>query len=220
MKRKKSPFYLIQGEEFTSVTTILSAISKPALIGWAAKISAEYMATHGCSPEVAAAQIHAVKDAAADKGTAVHKYAERVMQDLPVDMDKVEPELKPYIEALLKFHASVEMKPFFTEIIVYNPEHGYAGRCDMIAQDKNGEFWALDWKSGRHVYAESGLQLIAYAQCGMYTDGVSHDPLPRIQHTAVVHLKSDGSFSFVEFHENISDFLAVKKVYEWQHRKG
>lgn len=43
----KTHSYLIDGKPATGITTIISVLAKPALIGWAAKMTAEFIQLNG-----------------------------------------------------------------------------------------------------------------------------------------------------------------------------
>ena len=56
-----------------------------------------------------------------------------------------------------------KIKPIATEMKVWNEEHKYQGTLDLIA--KIGRRLVLvDWKSGSGIYADMGMQLVAYAK--------------------------------------------------------
>lgn len=139
---------------YLSVTTIIDlGIPKPALIGWAAKVTAEhavdnldklYALSRAKDAEdeeaVAAARQGAIDwlkgeryrsvNRAADKGSIVHEAIEAYKLQRPYP--GVPPRVKPYYDAfvgLLEKHQPVILQ---TEANVFNEERRYAGTLDSI----------------------------------------------------------------------------------------
>ena len=54
------------------------------------------------------------------------------------------------------------VEPIWTERTVWSLEYGYAGSVDLVGVD-DGRLVVLDWKTGRGIYNEAGLQVAAYA---------------------------------------------------------
>src|SRR5438132_3220554 len=78
---KRGSSYWIDGTPYPAVTSVLGEVSKEALIGWAARVTAEYVfANPGCSLSDATTARYKVTDKAADKGTLVHSWAEAILQ--------------------------------------------------------------------------------------------------------------------------------------------
>ena len=110
--------------------------------------------------------------------------------------------------------ASVELEPIFVEQIVYSRRYRYAGTMDLFAR-VNGVETVIDWKTGKAVYAESGLQNVAYQSAliemghGAPTAGLVVR-LPKVQ--------TDPAFEVVEVApvaELLPTFLAVLEVWRW-----
>ncbi|WP_109507315.1 hypothetical protein [Nocardioides speluncae] len=154
--RQKNGYYAdhLTGDRLRSVTTILEGgVPKKALIFWAANTCTD-CAIDSLPALVAASRFpdqlaeltawikraHTrKKDERAEVGGAVHKIIEaRLLGIEPPASVKVGdeewaldgPELAPYIENFRRFEA--EWKPAWTasEMVVANPEHGYAGTLD------------------------------------------------------------------------------------------
>ena len=73
---------------------------------------------------------------------------------------------------------------------------GYAGTFDLLAEI-DGEVWLLDWKTGKGVYEEVGLQLAALH----YAEKVLADEdtiLPKATRFGVVHVRPEGA-NLIEF---------------------
>lgn len=185
-KKNNARFYEIPGMgQVPSVTTVLSAIAKPALIGWAAKVEREMvievssrlhrdmlgkevnqadwtLAMNSLLGQTKASQ--KLMSKAGDIGSQAHKLIEwQINAWMGLELPK--PEVVE--QALWAFMAwedwakSVHLKPLASEQVVWSLTHGYAGTLDLLAE-VNGEQAVLDWKTGKAVYSEAHLQNAAY----------------------------------------------------------
>lgn len=147
------------GREFISITNVLDSIAKPALVPWAAKITAEkaldlmpaYVAAAlipPCKPKRVAdecsrclpclhkttkREVKVVRETAADLGTRVHDHAEAHLtgRALPEDPE-VAPFLAQYLRFLSDFEIDITQHIEAAELTVCHPEHGYAGTLDVM----------------------------------------------------------------------------------------
>ena len=147
------------GREFISITNVLDSIAKPALVPWAAKVTAEkaldlmpqYVAAAlitPCKPKRVAdecqkcldclhkttkREVRVVRDTAADLGTRVHDYAEAHLtgRELPDD-DEVVPFVEQYLRFLADFEVDLDRDVEAAELTVCDPRHGYAGTLDAL----------------------------------------------------------------------------------------
>lgn len=133
-------------EPLLSVTSVLQSLGKPALIGWAAKITAEHainnlprLVNATRTPDGRADALRELKSArtaagtkATEHGSAVHDAAERyVLQNLhPTD-----PDLAGYVDAyvawLTEWQVDLNEHIHATETTVANRQHSYAGTADL-----------------------------------------------------------------------------------------
>jgi len=174
-------------ERFPSVTHILSVLSKPALVTWAATTEralvleaaadlyedarhlkpmprAGYLATL----EQRLGQVRAHQKAQAralEIGSQAHALIEhQIRKGLG---QKVGPEPRTSPEALWAvmsaedWFATHTVKPRFVEVPVWHPTLGYAGTVDLVAE-VDGVLAVIDWKTSKGLYAESDLQNVAY----------------------------------------------------------
>lgn len=173
-----------------SVTTLLKGgVPKgDALVGWAAKVTAEYavenvdmlrsLVASGHDEEALylckRARFRRASKAQA-RGTEVHAVAEAINLGQTVD---VSDEIRPYVDQYVAFLR--EHSPTFecAEAPVYNLTWGYAGTLDAIAVI-DGRRCVLDIKTTdkrpgqpRPPYPETALQLCAYAR----SEGVGVNP--------------------------------------------
>lgn len=211
--------YRLDGHWVQGVTTILNqGLPKDYLKYWAAKGVAEYVVGNrdqverlwemGQLPAVAALKEvpFQSRDEAADKGSAIHGYAERIAKGEEVDVPE---NLVPYVESCLAFLEDYDIEPTLIEACVGSREHRYAGKLDLIA---NEAIW--DYKSGSGIYPELAFQLSGYAFAEFHGEGGDEKPLPTIKAAYGVHLRADGYDVYpVEFGRHIFDeFLAIQKV--------
>lgn len=169
-----------------SVTTILGALDKPALLYWAAEeaakaavLQAKYLAQR-VESEGSEKIIKELRDArfsrpkgmrsAAELGTAVHDALEQLA--LTGKFPEVDAEVMPFIVQADKWMQKFQPVYEAAEMTVYSPTYGYAGTLDAIATI-DGVRFLLDYKSSRKSidsqgkattpYPEQvGLQLAAY----------------------------------------------------------
>lgn len=188
-------------EEFLSVTTALSAISKPALTGWAARSVAEFVAknldtVNDLASRDTFAAIDLMKgspwrqrDQAADLGKAVHAVIEAHVLDKPVPETALL--IRPHMQQFARFCEDFRPRWLMSEATVYSRQYGYAGTLDAIAE-LDGVTWLLDVKSGKDVYPEAALQLamLRYAEFVGMPDG-TEAPLPPIDRAGVLHVTAD-----------------------------
>lgn len=168
-----------------SVTTLIGALDKPALVYWsatetakAAVASLRTVATmvEEQGPDAAVEwlekarfqKVHGQRTAA-ELGTAVHAACEEyVITGARPDVDA---EVEPY---LAQFDAWCdEFQPEYqaAEVTVFAPEYGYAGTCDAFLT-VDGVRMIVDYKTSRksfdkkgdptHPYPEVSLQLAGY----------------------------------------------------------
>lgn len=142
-------------ERFVSVTTALQAISKAALIPWAANLAAQaamaelprlVAATitapcgkhatddrcgncHYCVQRWVAHRHYAESQRGRERGSAIHKVQE--WWATHGDHIGSEPEYEPWVKAFRRFTDTYRPEVFLTETTVLNREHTYAGTLDL-----------------------------------------------------------------------------------------
>lgn len=194
------------GRKVPGVTTIIGdGVPKPALINWAANTTAEYAVDNWTelgelSPSARMKKLqtarYADRDAAANRGTQVHKLAERLVAG---DEIEVPDELAGHVEAYVRFLDDWDVQPVLAEFVVVSHRHGYAGTGDLIADLRHEELpgvtvrWLLDVKTSRSgVFGETGLQLAGYRYADVYMRGQDEIPMPAVERTGVIHVRADG----------------------------
>lgn len=189
-------WYAYNGQNYPTVTTLLKALNKPALVGWAAKSVAEWAAKNyqmvaeiAAEDEAAAVDLMKgtpwrARDKAASLGSRVHAIA--------ASGGEPDAEEKPYVDQWLAFLADTGADVICQEQVVVNTVVGYGGTADLILRNAKGENVMLDIKTGKsvadrdgNVYPEIRLQLNAYANANV--------GLPvTIDKAAVLHIQKTG----------------------------
>jgi len=175
-----------EDERFHSVTTIIGALDKPALMYWAAEQTAELAVSvarslpHRVEEEGHDAVVKWLRDArfrppkgrksASELGTAVHDACEKyAITGIRPEVD--DPEVEPFLDRFDEWAQKWQPEYLAAEAAVYNLKYRYAGTLDAIAII-DGATVLLDYKSSRKSldsqgkptkpYPEVGLQLAAY----------------------------------------------------------
>ena len=81
-----------------------------------------------------------------------------------------------------------------SEAYVINKTLGYGGTLDLLAYDENGQTVLADVKSGKGVYAETRLQLLAYAEAELIAppESLIAYPMPPVHRHVVLHVTESG----------------------------
>lgn len=203
-------FYTWQGVELPSVTSIRRMAGLPhGLHQWAigkivdhAITNAEDIAdrladavTPGIEKVVRQELRRAAtaeRDKAAALGTAVHDAAATAKHP-----DEVAAELRPRLLQYMHWLETADVDVLGSEFQVWNLEVGYAGTADLLVRFPNGAVWLVDLKTGKGVWPEHALQLIAYKRATFVgADDVVDERLTALlretRGMAILHLADDG----------------------------
>lgn len=219
--RRVNGYYRFDGRKYVSVTTVLQALAKPALVPWAARTAAEAIFEHPDeidTTEKAVAAIYRKRDNAADRGSLIHSLAEAVARGAEIDLAGVPDAARGYAQAFVAWARVMQPTPLFTEANVFSDTHGYAGTCDLIAVFPDKQIRLVDFKTSSDVYRETGLQLEAYRQADFivpHVGEVRRIPLPTVVETAAVLLRPDGTFEYRTMRGDFEAFLALMRVWRW-----
>lgn len=186
-------FYSVEGSDrdLPSVTTILSAIAKPALVQWSAKMERALVGNIAKETRLAtldggdfsaeldtrlkqtkyACNLHLAE--AGEIGSAIHEAVECAIKGVPIP--EMRPEVKTGFEAWCRWRDEVELEVLMCEQRVYSLKYGFAGTGDLIARgyflnqtpEPRRKLLVLgDNKSskGKGIYFEYVLQLAAYRE--------------------------------------------------------
>lgn len=223
------------GEEFRSVTTLIGdGVPKPALVKWAPKKSAEFVADNwgrlrpllesGNEPDRLEA-IETIKnapwrdrDAAANKGTLVHDWAEKISLGVATP-DQVPLLIRGHVKAFRRFLEDFQPVYEATEMTVYSRKHRYAGTLDFIADIPGLGKCLGDYKTNRSgIFGDVALQLSAYRFAdfiGLPND--TEEPMQEVDNCVAIHIAEDG-YKVIPIKADpdvYKFFLHATKVAQW-----
>lgn len=233
------------GDRIPGVTTIQGdGLPKKALINWAANATAEYALDHWdelaeLAPSARLKKLqggrYEVKDAAARRGTQVHKMGERLIAGESVTVPDY---LRAYVDSYVRFLDEFELRARYVEAVVYSATARYVGTLDIIgdirlpdmpeydhlARDEDGYVCnaLIDAKTTRSgIFGETALQLAAYKHAEFLQidprDPDSAVEMPEIEWTGALWIRPDG-YSLVPVtadYDQYRAFLYVQQVGQW-----
>ena len=151
---KKRYYITPEGNEYPSITTVLSPRNKEGLMKWRKKVGND-VATH-------------IANKAAVRGSKVHKMCEDYLNGL--DMEKHKKDFLPYcLFNELKNQTFDNINGVIgQELVLYSDKYKIAGRTDLIANYK-GELSIVDFKTSTNERKDSYnenyyIQTSAYAE--------------------------------------------------------
>lgn len=247
----------VTGDKLRRVTTILEqgCTKGDALTFWAGNLTAEtamdnlpYLVKSSLNPELRAEAYDWLrrahvrkKDERADVGQAVHDVIEAKVLGEPIPAALLDdPEMAPYLANFLRFVEEWEVTFEASEMVVGNPEDGYAGTLDYLLRSRliaaalsailavtvpPDALFMGDTKTGgeldvKGVYPEASLQMGAYrrARVAWLRDG-SKAPMPQAYPFGVaLHLRPEGYRLIpVNCGDEVYDaFRVIQQAAEWK----
>lgn len=176
------------GRVVPSITTVLKAESKPALVQWAVDQTAGFAVANahklltmseasgfkflrylpkqnkGIEPGMDLNSYHSgVLDDASEMGSWTHEY---IQADVPgstleyPDPDKAHDSHWEMVAQWDKFKSEHDIRPHYTERTVWHGEAGYAGTLDGL-WEFDGKMCLMDIKTSRGLYTSTWMQLAA-----------------------------------------------------------
>ena len=152
-----------------SVSTACGVVDKSRpLIIWATKLANSFLKDllEQGAPitaeqiDLATTQHQIKKEAAADAGTLVHKYAEEYISGKNPELPKDEKVLNG-VTAFLKWVKENDVKFKESERMVYSKKHDYVGTLDAVGVLK-GKTSLIDFKTSGGIYSTMHYQVAAY----------------------------------------------------------
>lgn len=230
--------YLLDGETIPGVTTIKNVLNKPALTTWAARMAADAVINewdHLASLPVSERHAYVLKapdrfrDAAAVRGTRVHRAAQSLIDGHPWDAPD---ELRGQAEALARFFDAWDAESVLVETSACSTVYRYGGTLDAVLYIPSLGNVLVDYKTrddGRTPYPDVALQLAAYRACDLYLDeeevfgprggrlkSIWHERrMPHVDHCAVIGV-TPGSATLYPMRtddEIFEGFLALLDAY-------
>jgi hypothetical protein len=192
------------GARVPGVTTIIGdGVPKPALINWAANATAEYAVDNWDDLGVLApaqrlkrlqGARYEVKDRASNRGTEVHRAAEKLLAGEPAQVPE---EIVGYVEAYARFLDEFKVEPVHVEFSCVSYKWGYAGTADLCAwlqiPDLGRVLTLDDLKTSRSgIFGETALQLSGYRYADVWViDGKEVEP-EKVDFCFGIHVRGDG----------------------------
>lgn len=198
--------YYIEGVKVPSVTTILSVISKPALLNWGVNMAIESIKEQ-LKPGTAYDEIQLQeilniaksahfkkKTDAGNMGTFVHNWVSDYILGKEPEMP-VNTELVEAVRKFLIWEKEHAVKFILSEQTVYSKQHGFTGTLDFVAKI-DGQLVLGDLKTSSAIYDEMWLQVAAYRLAR-----TEEFPQEKYSNQAILRIGRDGSFEFALAHE-------------------
>lgn len=214
------------------VTSILNVINKPALVPWAAKLTAETYSTLVSKKLAAGALLpadlpgiekeskgahRAVAKEAAGIGTIVHEWAEQYSQG-NIQVMPENPAAAKAVEGFIGWLNDNKVAFKHTEVRVYSRQMAYAGTFDFMAV-VNGELVLGDYKTSSGIYPEHHLQTAAYAR--VWTEMTGEPMMKRLvvmfdkksgKVKTEMRQVSDFTSDFMGFHGALQVYLSLQRL--------
>lgn len=206
-----------------------------ALENWFKSFTATYAVdhidvVHQLAVDDRAAAIQLVADAtkrhskkAADQGTVIHGYCELIMLALLEGRKpqfQVSKEDMGYLRNFARFITEFEVEPVMVETTVWNDDPSYAGTFDLMCKLKGYPGLSIvDYKTGASgVYAETGIQQIAYMRAESYiTEDGNFKPMPEVNQAFGLWLRDTGFALFPLRTDDYvwSVFLHLNEIFDY-----
>lgn len=240
---KLGRFYTVGEQEYPSVTTILTVISKPALVNWAARVEREMVIDAAADLYVdcplekkmerptfistlnmrigkaKAAQKELTK--AAEIGSQAHALIEWTLLSEVVSAPGPQPKISEKaalaFAAWQKWRDTVKLKPILVEQTIWSKEFCYAGTMDLLAE-MDGKLTVVDWKTGKAIYPESFLQNAAYRHA---LREMGHGNPVQGMIVRLPKVETDPEFEVADAGdetENFEVFLHALDLWKWQYK--
>ena len=212
----KNHIHILDDKPLHGVTTVLSVISKPQLISWAARMATEYVRDNLKSMDDLEIVLEEAKNAhrrkkekAGDWGTAVHLAIEEWIKDNKEP--KLKGEQKMVFDKFKNWAKENKVEFLESEKHLYSKELWVGGIVDLVLM-MDGKKYIGDIKTSSGIYNEAFFQMGAYDLClremGGYED---------IEGYLVINLKKDGTIDFKRADNmeiNRQAFLAALTLYK------
>ncbi|ADG96525.1 hypothetical protein Srot_0032 [Segniliparus rotundus DSM 44985] len=227
IEKGRNHFYELDGERVDGVTTILSGgIPKAALMPWALKTAAQFAVENwdelcGLGQFERVDQIKKApwreRDEAANRGSEVHRLAERLMRGEEVTVPAT---LSGHVRSCVDFLDEWQPVPVLLECPVASRAERYAGTLDAVVDIPGEGRCLIDFKTSRSgVHPETGLQLAAYRHADFALAGGEEVAMGGlgVERAFGVWLRPDG-YSVHELRagaEEFAVFLSAARIARW-----
>ena len=216
----------------TGCTTVLSVLAKPALIPWAANMTAKFLKTQLKEIKLLdqkgfeslldeARKAHCKRrDKAGDYGTIIHEKVHKIIQGAISNNDghiqKSRMSKEKSIQNFIDWAIKNKVKFLATEQHIYSEELFIGGIVDFVCEI-DGQLWLGDIKTSK-----SGIWPDNFWQCAGYHLMLEAMKLyPGITGYLILNLKESGEIlekRNISIKENKEVFLACLKIYRTQQK--
>jgi hypothetical protein len=225
--------YALNGEDFTSVSSITGVLDKPGVYPWmeagGIEGALEAVGRGLIDPSLhdgpAAVEIvrreklgaEARRDKAAERGKAIHTVFHQYCETGSIPKHSEFPEeWQPWVKGAAQAILLLDPEPEEAEQIVCNPQYRYAGRPDLICRSR-GRRVLIDYKTSAagRVYDAAHYQTRGYAMC---LEPCGIEPVEDI---VIVPVGADGRVTaedLVRCEATELDFIGLRSVYESRKR--
>jgi hypothetical protein len=213
--KKRNGYYYRDNKQYVSVTKVLGdVLNKPALIYWTGREATRIaLKNPWLNEKEVMAELQLQQRATQGRGKYVHSIAETAPESFVVNFDEPKLEYEGYIKALKSWWETFKPEVIGREVEAFSDSLGCACRVDNFSRF-NGFKWLLDFKTGKDIYREVGLQLAFGKQA------LKEDKIFEADKTGVVLLMETGEFKFQETNDTIFEFINVLNVWNWMQKKG
>ena len=178
-------------------------------------------------------EAEAIKSAAGNKGSKVHKGTEIIEKQGSISIDTVfrneETEVMEILtteelECLMSFarwHDATKPELLANEITVFGDF--YAGTLDRIYRIA-GQVWIIDLKTGQHIWTEQELQISAYSHANIDYKalGISDDDWAarKLATLQLGYRMNKNKYKFTEIEDKFDLFQVAYKIWQHENQNG
>jgi hypothetical protein len=193
LEKDNKHFYSVDNDPtlYPGSTTVLSVISKPYLINWSAKETAEY--TKKILNRVrdikgvylrdkflsilyfrSKKQHKFKKESSADIGTRAHKAIDDIINgNDPI----ITPDINFCVDGFILWLSENSLTIISGDLKLASLKYGYGGSLDALAVDHDGKLVVIDFKTSNQISDEYALQVASY--CNALKEQFGLDYMPR-----------------------------------------
>jgi len=191
-----------EGNQYASVTTVLSILSEAGIAAWRARVGEE--------------EANRVSRIASTRGTTVHNIIEKYVAN---DPDYLKGEMPHNIQTFKDVQRVIDdgvTKVYQQEAPLYSKHLGLAGRVDLVGQ-WGGVDSIIDWKTSRKFKKKEWIDSY-FMQCAAYAIMWEERTGMPIKQLVVCIAGDEGSQVFVEDRDNWTKEL-IDTINEYNRRK-
>jgi len=205
--------YEVDGEWYSSVTTILSIIRKPGLEWWFKNNTKEETDEIGNIAKAVGQSVHAaIEYELKEEAYSLEDNTQQVFKSYGVELlDEYYTQVTNAFSGFANWYEDTDFKPQLIEEFVHNKQYKYAGTLDAIGK-VGDEVVLLDFKTSKRMQPDYGLQLSAYAHAYTSTGNLPPNKLLVVR---LDKLSDEGYYQEKEYKDEFDVFLNAVELYNW-----